>query len=62
MYSTIKQRYINIVLHGLIWGVLLLLPYLVSSADHSYKIGAIPGLFFTIGGLIHMVIFYGNAF
>ena len=49
-------------LHGLIWSVLLLLPYLVSNAENGYKIGAIPGLFFTIGGLIHMGIFYGNAF
>jgi hypothetical protein len=62
MYSVIKQRYVNIALHGLIWSVLLLLPYLVSNAENDYKIGAIPGLFFTIGGLIHMAIFYGNAF
>lgn len=62
MYSVIKQRYINIALHGLIWGVVLLLPYLVSNAGDDYKIGAIPGLFFTIGGLIHMAIFYGNTF
>jgi len=62
MHIVIKPRYINITLHVLIWGALLLLPYFVSSAANEYKIGNIPGLFFTEAGLIHIAIFYGNAF
>jgi LytS/YehU family sensor histidine kinase len=34
----------------------------VSTPANDYKIGPIPGLFFTISGLIHMGIFYSNAF
>ncbi len=42
--------------------MLLLLPYVVSSPDSQYSIGPIPGIFFTIAGVIHMAIFYTNAF
>ena len=62
MNKILKPGYINIALHILIWSTILLLPYLVSSSDNDYKIGSMPGLFFTITGLIHMIIFYGNAF
>ncbi len=53
---------ITFMFHVLIWSILILLPYLVSSADNDYKIGNIPGIFFTITGFIHAAIFYGNAF
>ncbi len=49
-------------IHALIWAILLLLPYMVSTGANDYKIGPIPGLFFTISGFIHMAIFYSNAF
>jgi two-component system LytT family sensor kinase len=49
-------------IHILLWSILLLLPYFVSTPANDYKIGPIPGLFFTISGLIHMGIFYSNAF
>src|SRR4051794_38904733 len=49
-------------LHVTIWSILILLPYLVSSADNDYRIGDIPGIFFTISGFIHAAIFYINAF
>lgn len=55
--KVLKNKYSFI--HVLIWSILLLLPYIVSN---DYKIGPIPGLFFTISGLIHMGIFYSNAF
>ncbi|SFE00757.1 Histidine kinase [Chitinophaga sp. CF118] len=58
----VKSRDINISLHILVWSTLLFLPYFVSTADHDYKIGAIPGLFFTISGIIHAAIFYSNAY
>lgn len=56
-----KPAYIAFALHALIWSMVLLLPYLVSSAANNYKIGPIPGLLFTIMGVIHMGIFYANA-
>jgi two-component system, LytTR family, sensor kinase len=62
MKLTIKTRYINITLHVLIWSALLLFPYIVSSPANGYKIGIIPGILFTIAILIHMAIFYSNAF
>ena len=62
MKTIIKTRQIVILFHVLIWGTILLLPYFVSSAANGYKIGAVPGLLFTITGLIHMAIFYINVF
>ncbi|MDR6782811.1 two-component system LytT family sensor kinase [Pedobacter africanus] len=62
MKTAVKFRYISIALHALIWAMVLLLPYLVSSAAHEYKIGPIPGYFFSLAGLIHLFIFYFNAF
>lgn len=62
MKIAIKVGYINIALHVLIWGAVLLLPYFVSTAANNYKIGSVPGLFFTEAGFIHMAIFYINVF
>ncbi|MCW3464549.1 sensor histidine kinase [Chitinophaga nivalis] len=55
------SRYIIVSLHVLIWSSLLLLPYFVASAGNQYKIGPVPGPFFTVTGIIHMGIFYGHA-
>jgi sensor histidine kinase YesM len=57
-----KYSLTQVGIHVLIWSILLLLPYIVSTPANDYKIGPIPGLFFTISGLIHMGIFYSNAF
>ena len=54
-------RYTNFIFHILVWSLVLFLPYLVSDANNQYKIGPIPGLFFTLSGIIHMIVFYGNA-
>lgn len=62
MKSFIRPGYINIALHVLIWSALILMPYVVSSAESGYAIGAISGLFFSISAFIHMGIFYGNAY
>lgn len=48
-------------LHALAWSIVLFLPYLVSNADNQYKIGPLPGVYFTLSGIIHMIIFYVNA-
>lgn len=58
----VKYRYFSFILHVLAWSIVLFLPYLVSDADNQYKIGPLPGLYFTWSGIIHMIIFYGNAF
>jgi two-component system, LytTR family, sensor kinase len=60
--KVVEFRYTNFILHILVWSLVLFLPYLVSDADNQYKIGPIPGLFFTLSGIFHMTIFYGNAF
>jgi hypothetical protein len=62
MKISVKFQHISIALHVFVWGMILLLPYFVSSAEHDYKIGPIPGPFFTLAGFIHLFIFYFNAF
>jgi len=57
----VKYRYFNFILHVLAWSIVLFFPYLVSDAGNQYKIGPLPGLYFTLSGIIHMIIFYGNA-
>lgn len=62
MMTIVKYRYFNVLLHALVWSIVLFLPYFISSAGNQYKIGPLPGLYFTLSGIIHMIIFYGNAF
>src|SRR5688572_17671845 len=61
MMKIIKYRYFNFILHVLGWSIVLFFPYLISDADNQYKIGPLPGLYFSLSGVIHMIIFYGNA-
>lgn len=62
MTSLKTQQKWEIAIHISIWVTILLLPYLVSSADAAYKIGGLPPAFFTLAGIIHAGIFYFNAF
>src|SRR3990170_3154763 len=62
MMKIVKYRHFNFMLHALAWSIVLFFPYLVSDAANEYKIGPLPGLYFTLSGIIHMIIFYGNAF
>ncbi|GAB4016392.1 sensor histidine kinase [Spirosoma koreense] len=62
MNSILPSRFIFVGFHILLWSTYLLLPYVVSTAANDYKIGVIPGLFFTLTGLIHLAIFYSNAY
>lgn len=48
-------------LHVLFWSIVLCFPYFISSAGNQYKIGPLPGRYFTLSGVIHMIIFYGNT-
>lgn len=61
MTRIVKYRYFNFILHGLAWSVVLFFPYLVSDAGQQYKIGPLPGPYFTLSGIVHMGLFYGNA-
>jgi two-component system, LytTR family, sensor kinase len=61
MKRVFKYRYFSIILHMLAWSIVLFFPYFSSTADSGYKIGPLPGLYFTLSGIIHMVIFYGNT-
>jgi sensor histidine kinase YesM len=61
MMKIFKYRYFNLIVHALAWSIVLFFPYLVSSAGDQYKIGPLPGLYFTLSGIIHMIIFYVNA-
>lgn len=62
MMKIVRYRYFNMVLHILVWSIVLLFPYLVSDARSGYKIGPIPGYFFTLSGVVHIIIFYTNGF
>ncbi len=46
----------------MIWTMLLLLPYFVSNAHSGYKVGDLPWPFFTVADLVHIGLFYTNAF
>lgn len=40
----------------------MLLPYFAGSADNGYRIGVLPVWFFNASGLLHALLFYGNAY
>lgn len=58
----VKYRYFSFMVHVLVWSIVLLFPYFISNAGNHYKIGPLPGVYFTLSGIIHMIIFYGNSF
>lgn len=61
MMKLVKYRYFIFTLHALVWSIVLFSPYLISDADNQYKIGPLPGLYFTLSSILHMIIFYLNA-
>lgn len=62
MQKITKYRYFGLILHVIVWSIVLLFPYFTSSAETGYKIGPLPGLYFTLSGVIHMIIFYTHNF
>jgi two-component system, LytTR family, sensor kinase len=62
MRKIAKYRYFSLILHIIVWSIVLFFPYFISSADTGYKIGPLPGLYFTLSGVIHMIIFYTHNF
>jgi two-component system, LytTR family, sensor kinase len=61
MMKVVKYRYTNVILHIALWSLMLFFPYLFSDANNQYKIGPLPGAYFTLSVIVHMAIFYGNA-
>ncbi|HEV2479183.1 MAG TPA: histidine kinase [Puia sp.] len=57
-----KSKYITVSLHVLIWGMIMLTPYLISNAHNGYKVNNLPLAYFIVGDLIHIGVFYTNAF
>lgn len=58
----IQHRYFTFLPHVLAWSIVLFFPYFISNASSQYSIGPLPGFYFTLSGIIHAIIFYGNAF
>ncbi len=58
----VKYRYFSFLVHTLLWSIVLFFPYIISSADDRYKIGPLPGAYFTLSQVVHLIIFYGNSF
>jgi LytS/YehU family sensor histidine kinase len=49
-------------MHAIVWCIVLFFPYFISNADNQYKIGPLPGFYFTWSGVVHMIIFYTHGF
>ncbi len=62
MMKPARYRHFNFLLHALAWSLILSFPYFIADAGNQYRIGPLPGFYFTLSGVIHMIIFYGNAF
>jgi two-component system LytT family sensor kinase len=61
MIKLFKYKYFNVLLHVLAWSIVLFFPYLVSSSKDQYRIGPLPGAYFTLSGMVHILVFYVNA-
>ena len=61
MIAIAKYPYFNFIFHAFTWSIVLFFPYLAGSAANQYKIGPHPGLYFTLSGIIHIIIFYENT-
>lgn len=57
------SKYIAVALHCLIWGAVLLLPYSFDGPESHYaRIGVVRCNFFTASNIIHIGLFYFNAY
>jgi two-component system LytT family sensor kinase len=61
--ALIKSKYATIALHGLIWGAVLVLPFFLVAPRQQYvQIGPLRCNFFTLTNVMHIALFYFNAF
>src|SRR3989337_2807882 len=59
----LKSKYITIAFHVLIWSAVLLLPYLFTTPESDYAdLGFMLCNFFTLSNLLHIGLFYFNAY
>jgi len=58
----VSSSYIVFFFHAIVWGGILFFPFFIADPETEYAIGAIPGAFFTLAGLIHLTLFYVNAY
>ena len=56
-----SSRTILISVHVMVWVLLLLLPFIIGDPYNHYQVGYTPALFFSLGMLLQMVIFYGHS-
>jgi two-component system, LytTR family, sensor kinase len=61
MMKLVTYKHFSLLVHVLAWGLVLFFPYLISSEEDQYKVGVLPGLYFTLSGIVHIVVFYLNA-
>ena len=61
MKVSLKSKYINVALHVMIWGMLLLTPYFITNA-HNRWVNNLPLNYFIVGDFLHIGVFYLNAF
>ncbi|QNL52412.1 histidine kinase [Olivibacter sp. SDN3] len=59
--TKLSLELVFIAVHITVWLAILTLPYYIGNPPY-YNIGPLPGLFFTLTGIIHAIIFYVNAY
>lgn len=58
-----RTKYITIALHVLIWGAMLIVPFFLITSENQYgQMGPLRSNFFSIASVLHMGVFYLNAF
>lgn len=60
MKVLLKSKYITVSLHVLIWGMIMLTPFFIANAHN--KVNNLPLGYFIMGDVVHIAIFYTNAF
>ena len=55
-----KSKYITVSLHVLIWGMIMLTPFFIANAHN--KVNNLPLAWFIVGDIVHIGLFYANAF
>lgn len=58
----ISPSYIIVFFHATVWAAILFFPFFIADPHTGYAIGSVPGAFFTLAGLIHLLLFYTNAY
>lgn len=57
-----SSSHIVLFFHVIVWVAVLFFPYFIADPGTGYAIGPLPGSFFTLAGIIHLMLFYTNAY